>query len=712
MMKNRIFSRKLFFEFMRQLRLPGYIFSAVLCVEAMLIFVSSLLNSYTIDAFGKKVYQLQSFDFLEIHPLSILAIYVIAPILVFCALNWANKRNSSDFYHAVCEKRKCVFLSAFAAAIAWLMIALISSSAIAVISHAVFPKLFLINYASVFVRLAVIVSGSLFVSACVAIAMSITGTVFNNIIVSDILIYLPSAIMFTLRVVVIDELPIMTSHGILGHSYSIPFGMFEMIFNGYNIIDSITAAIYTFIIAVVYTVLAAYSFKIRKSEFAGNSAVGKKMQSVFRVLVGTVFSLIPCAIIFNMLNVNRTYEQPSLRDDVFLLTVLYIIAILAVLIYELIATKKFRNLLSALKSLGYVAIVNIVLIGAMFGMYHGILSFTPDADDIKSVQIFITDRADVNSDYYNALTGEIKLDSKEIRSVISEALKDNVRETKWDSMAYNGYYGYVEDYTVAINTSFGTRYRRIYFNESQYSSLINEIKKDTRYQEIFLKLPKHSDVSINIYTSGIELTEDEEKKLYEYCREDYLAAEFTDVFGDANNYSESQIGSIDITVPVKTSTYHITVYIDEKTPSAYNYLIGLISERNKDIIDDLVYEIEHFYEGTDAREGKTSTDVCFFNMTDENGNRFDKAVFNKDIDFKKLAEFIKNNANNTPKLGDPMISVMFYRDTFEYEIINGETYEKYNPEASKEYFVYIKAEKGKLPDFYTNPYTSEAEQSE
>ena len=44
--------------------------------------------------------------------------------------------------------------------------------------------------------------------------------------------------------------------------------------------------------------------------------------------------------------------------------------------------------------------------------------------------------------------------------------------------------------------------------------------------------------------------------------------------------------------------------------------------------------------------------------------------------------------------------------------IEKETYEKYNPDASKEYFVYIKAEKGKLPDFYTNPYTSESEQSE
>lgn len=709
MMKNRIFSRKLFFEFMRQLRLPGYIFSAILCVEAVLVFISSLLNSYSYDAFGKKVYQLQSFDFLEIHPLSLLAIFVFAPILVFCALNWVNKRNSSDFYHALCEKRECVFLSAFAAAISWLMIALISSSAIAVISHAVFPKLFLINYASVFVRLAVIVSGSLFVSTCVAIAMSVTGTTFNNIIVSNMLIYLPSAILFTLRVVVIDELPIMTSHGILGHSYSIPFGMLEMLVNGYSITDSITSAIYTFIIAVVYTVIAAYLFKIRKSEFAGNSAVGKRMQSIFRVLVGTVFSLIPCAIIFNMLNINPAYEQRSLRDDVFLLTVLYTIVILAVLIYELIATKKFRNLLSALKSLGYVAIVNIALIGAMFGMYHGVLSFTPDTDDIKSVQIYITDRADINSDYYNALTGEIKLDSKEIREIISDALKDNVRETKRKLI---GYSDYAEDYTVAINTTFGTHYRHIYFNESQYSSLINEIKKDTRYQDIFLKLPKYSDVSIKTYTSGIELTEDEEKKLYEYCREDYLAAEFTDVFGDANTYSERQIGSIDITVPVKTSTYPITVYIDQNTPSAYNYLIGLISERNKDIIDDLVYEIEHFYDGTDAREGKTSADVCFFNMTDENGNHFDNAVYNKDIDFKKLAEFIKNNANNTPKLGDPMISVMFYREAFDYEIIDGETYEKYNPEASKEYFVYIKTEKGKLPDFYTNPYTNKTEQAE
>ena len=61
MMKNRIFSRKLYFEFMRQLRLPGYIFSAVLCVEAVLIFIRSLLNSYSYDVFGKKEYQLQSF---------------------------------------------------------------------------------------------------------------------------------------------------------------------------------------------------------------------------------------------------------------------------------------------------------------------------------------------------------------------------------------------------------------------------------------------------------------------------------------------------------------------------------------------------------------------------------------------------------------------------------------------------------------------------
>ena len=709
MMKNRIFSRKLYFEFMRQLRLPGYIFSGILCVEAVLIFIRSLLNSYSYDMFGKKEYQLQSFDFLGIHPLSILAIFIIVPVLVFCALNWVNKRNSSDFYHAVCEKRECVFFSAFAAAITWLMISLISSSAITVVSHAVFPKLFLINYTSVFVRLAVIISGSLFVSACVAIAMSLTGTVFNNLIVSGILIYLPSALIFTIRTVVIEEISIMTSHGVLGHSYSIPFGMFEMIFNGYNIIDSIPAAIYTFIIALVYTVIAAYLFKIRKSEFAGNSAVGKRMQTVFRVLVGTVFSLIPCAIIFNMLNVNPLYEQRSLRDDIFILTVLYTIVVLAVLIYELIATKKFRNLITALKSLGYVAIINIAIVGAMFGIYNGVLSFNPDTDDIKSVRIFITDRADMNSDYYNALTGEIELDSKEIRSVISEALKDNLRETKMNMV---GCTGYVEDYTVAINTSLGTRYRHIYFSESQYSTLINEIKKDKRYQEIFLELPEFSDVSISAYTPGAKLTEDEKEKLYEYCREDYLAAEFTDIFGDANHLSENQIGVIDITVPVKTNTYPITVYIDKNTPSAYNYLIGLISEKNKSIIDDLVYEIEHFYDGTDEKEGKISADVCFFDMEDENGNRFDRAVYNKDIDFKKLAEFIKINASNTPKLGDPMISVMFYRDTFEYEIINGETYEKYNPDASKEYFVYIKAEKGKLPDFYTNPYTSESEQSE
>ncbi len=706
-MKKRNFSPKLFHEFMRQLRLPGWIFTAVLAIEAILITAGGVVSNCYRDEAGKLVFSRSAHSFIDIHPFSIFAIYIIAPILTLCALNWVNKRNSSDFYHSLCEKRETVFLSAFAAAVAWTLIALLSSSFIAVVSHAIFPQMFIINYSSVFSVLAVISAGSIFTAACVAVAMSVTGTLFNNIIISGILIFLPSTLVFTIRTVVSNALEIMTTKGVFGHSFIIPFGLFEVLIYGGDILTSIPAALFTLAVAIVYIAVATFLFRSRKSEFAGMSAVGKKTQTIFRVLVGTVFSLLPCGYIFNLIiNSKRIGYYVNLVEDLFFITVFYTIVVLAVLIYELIATRKFRNLLTALKSLLYVGAVNIALIAIMFGGNAAVLSFTPDADDINSVQVFV-DEGGYNSEYYNAMVSKIKFEGKEIKALVSEALKDNVETIKSNGNVYEYSYSNAStQYTVAINTDFGTRYRKIYLNNKKNDKLMEYLDKNKKYQEIFTTLPEPKDITVNIY-SDCELSKEEEAKLYELCRQDYANSDFSEILNSQNG-SYAAVYSMDIIAKLDSKSYVLSIPVDETTPRAYNYYMEIMTENNKDKIDEFANELEEYTPESGSDIKTTTVDVCFYNVKNDDGTKFDSPVYNNNIDFKVLAEYVRENGNTAPKAGHPMASVMYSIDGFDEVIINGETDYRYNPDKSKYYFMYIPLDETGLPDFYI-PSTTETE---
>ncbi|GEM_PF-1695213 len=702
-MKKRMFSPNLFREFMRQLRLPGYIFTVILCIEAILITISGVISSTQYEEF-KTI----SCEFLTMHPLSVLCIYVIAPIMVLCALNWVNKRNSSDFYHSLCETRECVFISAFAAAAAWIAIAFVSSTFISVISHMIFPSIFIVNYTSVLVSSFVILSGSLFIASCIAIAMSITGTTFNNIIISGILIFLPQSIIFAVRTAVIGNLSFMARDGIFGHSYNAPFAMIESLFTGlgFSVFESIAAAVYTLIIAIVYFVIAVRLFKIRKSEFAGNSAVGKKMQAFFRVLVGTVFSLIPCALIYSIINAKIKYNSAPQTDEIFILFVLYIIMIVAICVYELITTKKLRNLISAAKSLIPITLVNVVLLGAMFGVYYWAISFKPDADDIKSVQLDSTSISYYSDDnYFDAMIDDIKLDSPEIKELVSSSLKKNINAEINYSQSF--FSGDGTEYTVTINTWSGSHKRRIYLTSDENESLINQLNSNKDYQNVFLKLPKVNSTSIaSFYNGGFELNDNQREKLYSLVRQDFANMDFRESFDKVNNmtYKNDPVCNIEITIPVKTKNYRFAISIDEQTPLAYNYFMEISCEHNKANISKVADILNEFVPSDEYKETEQTrfVDVCFYNVKDNAGIAFAQPVYDQDIDFKKLAEFVRKNGSKAPTAGQPMISV-YCEEVKDWNVYKDDSFACY---------MYIPLDSDTLPDFYqSNGNTDDKEKS-
>lgn len=696
-MKNRIFSPSLFREFMRQLRLPGLIFTAVMCIEAILMTAEGVISSKGYDSFGNVIYSTISCNFMSVHPISVLTIYLVAPILVMCALSFVNRRNASDFYHSLCERRECVFISAFVAAASWIAISFLSGSAVAVISHAVFPGIFIFNYASAAVSAIVILSGSLFVASCVAIAMSFTGTVFNNIIMSGILVFLPQSVFFAVRISVIETLSIMTNKGLFGQSYNVPFAILEKMLFGdvLSVFDSIPHAVYTLVFAIIYFIIAILLFKIRKSEFAGNSAVGKKMQAVCRVLVGTVFSLIPAAWIYMMANYNYTIDT----EDIFMVIVLYIIMIVAVGVYELIATRKFRNLISAAKSLIPIAIINAALIGCMFGVYYGVISFKPDSDDIKSVRI-ISNSYD-QYDYFAAMSDKIELDSKEIKQLVSSTLKSNINDE-----INNTYYSDMAYCTVAIKTGTGTHYRSLEFTQKQYAELLDEMNKSEDYQKLFLTLPKVNASNIDFYynyNSDIILTDAQKTELYELLKKDIDGMNFSDSYAllTERMCGDCIIGRIEVTVPVGTRNYNFYILISEFTPKASNYLISFINESAKDKTDKLADILSNFvfdYEKLYNDEADYGVDVCVYNVNNEDGTPYYGGIYNEHIDFKKLAELVRKNAGKAVTVDMPMMTV-----SCDQYVHIGDVDDAFYC------YLYIPLDSDVVPDFYNLAETSHTE---
>ena len=74
-----------------------------------------------------------------------------------------------------------------------------------------FPVYFSVNLMSVLVMCFNVFAGSLLVAASVAVAMCVTGTIFTNIIVSLMIIFIPRLLIYMLVTSVTSSLPLVSS---------------------------------------------------------------------------------------------------------------------------------------------------------------------------------------------------------------------------------------------------------------------------------------------------------------------------------------------------------------------------------------------------------------------------------------------------------------------------------------------------------------------
>ena len=599
-MKNKLFCFKVYIEGIKQLKLIGIMAVIIFSIEAIIIGIGEAISQgFFYGYYGmENTYTVRMMELIDVHPILLLSFCVLAPLLTLYLFSFLNKRNSSDFYHSAPVSRNCLFVNYLGAILTWIAVVLIFSSLIAYITSLFFGNSYYIDIPSVFSLLFNMFAANVLVSAAIALAMSITGTIFSNIIVSLLIIFFPRLISTFFVGMISNTLPILIYNNfmpVLDVKYNVVCGFIFNIFIGnYDMLESfrnVYAGVYTLIIGLIFAFIALILFKKRKSETASKSAPSRLLQTIYHVVIATIVSLVPIFLIFDPI-----VTGSAIRGDIILIIIaMYILAIILTMIFELITSKKFKNLLKVFPSLLIIAIVNILFILCLLGTNKIILDTSPEADEIDYVTfIEVPNYNDytyydyTENRYFAKEISKLEITNPEIIDFIAKSLDENIDDFKNDVE-----YDYSTSKTVYININHGilNSKRKISLSNSQMNELLNILTEEKDFKNIFSSLPEYDDLD-HFFLNNVNTDSENEdiKNIYDTFKE------------EIKSLSPYEWLYLDYDYIASNSIYfeydgkYENIAIGSKTPKTYKALYDYYKNRNSENLDIAENIISNFSE--------------------------------------------------------------------------------------------------------------------
>lgn len=569
-MKNKLsFNANIFIETMRQLRVVGIISAIIMAGITIMRTISIFTES------GEDV----SYTFvgMDCAPWLIVSFILITPILMFQAFHFMDKRNSSDFYHSLPHTRGTIFISVNLAVMAWVIISILAVVIPSMLSALFFSKYITLEYSTFLTFILNNVASCILVCSAISIAKSLSGTILNGIILSGIIIFLPR-FMITMFVSTLEANPLFS--GFIGNRFTesglnpVTSIIFSIMGIDYtvdinDVFTGVSTIIYAVVLGIIYFVIGGFAFCRRNSETASQSAPNKYLQAAYRIIIALVLSSFIIFELFTIICLNKDYYEDYF---VFNVIVSYLVVIFIYLLYELITTKKLKNLVRALPGLGIVAVLNIAMYFGLSGAYKYYMSFRPAPDEINSVTM-ISGSIDTNShDYYynnNWITyndyvlheiGGLKISDKKVIEDVSNALENNVSmaESGIDRLKSFTYQEGSRMVSFEINTNGKSKGRNVVLNSEQYDNLSKIISSNEEFKDAWMTLPSLKDISdINLYDSTGNGYYDA-KELYSEFANEIKKADFETWF---NEYQNGYGTHFEISYVIDGRMYHTNIPI-------------------------------------------------------------------------------------------------------------------------------------------------------
>lgn len=536
-MKKKGFDKSLFWEGMRQLRVGGIVLLIISLFLDWVIPITEWMNYENAKRAGAQTAFTVSANTLA--PFSAVLLYVIPVVLCLVLFRPFHTRSGSDFYHSLANTRGSLYISLGAAALTWYYFITVVSVLSTALLYVLLGASLIPSYVP-YVLFTCLAGGTL-VSAAALLSASLTGTIPGNIVLGALILFLPRLVTSLFAGAVTTSLPIVGSEslGIVGDSsFNIPANFVLSAtssgFGGSRLAGlsgtsgfflSGGAIAYTYILAAVYFVLGWLAFRTRRSEMAGSNAPSRLLQHVYRCVIALpVALLIPY---FAVLGNNNT-------DQTSTYVILGVAALFIYFLYELLTTKKLKNLLTA-------APVTLVLVGLCLafglgvrGVQRNVLAQDVPTNKIASVQLTpVQNNGQRGGDpqYNDLLTQDIRYTQDDIRAQVADDLDAAVQKLRYkiSPAVKTGVQSFDPSYAAVIRTTDGqtlTRYLGDIANmngseSTPWQKLQALIAENADAAEKSTALPQTGEIK-NVSTSVVE-DNSQARRLWDSFRAEYAA---------------------------------------------------------------------------------------------------------------------------------------------------------------------------------------------
>jgi ABC-2 type transport system permease protein len=457
---------------------------------------------------------------------------------------------------------------------------------------------------------------------------------------------------------------------IIDSTYNIVTNVSFFVFS-FNLVEvrasfiEIGSGIYTLVLGILYIALTAFFFYKRKSESAERSAPNTVLQTIYRISCAMVICLIPCSMIYSQY---IEESESSSIIDLFLIVLFYLFALLVYFIYELITTRKWKNLLSAIPSLGFLVLLNLVFIFSVITVHNKALDFEPSADEIRSIRLVSNDHFsffDDHGSYINIKRRDIHLTDSAILEMVSKQLAETNKQVK--KLSGSGY-GYSVDermLSIAFEMSGRTIYRNIVLTDQNETLLKERLAQNPEYNEIYSNLPVlgESGTSVTIY----QLSKADAEEIYEQFKKEWMNMSFEKKYDHiTQNFSESSfsgkdsipLAEIEVQTHIGVESPYFYLYITKGTPDTYKLYIDKI---NKTETADIMQQALK-----DALQSPTQGAYFQVNALEEN-NEMDNKYYDLEFlsaseerEIERMISELEKNRSNAVDIEKPILQLDLY----------------------------------------------------
>lgn len=559
-MKN-VFSVKLYLEGLKKIKLLGVAASIVVIVANALFPILTLLS---LRSWNDRPSEIEVKSLLEHIPLGFFMMG-FAILFVHAMFSYLNDRCRSDFYHALPQKRVCVFVSFGAAILSWMFGILVVSSLLNFILWMVIPDI-TVSFGVVIAAPLIYFAAAFLVAGFMAVAMTLTGTDMNNYLIFLLIFLIVRITGGTFLSCAEEMIPTFfvgaSAFRFLKWEYFLPvtilFSMFE---NDISLLTSAGVIVYGVVLGVLLWIVAAWLYSIRRSEMAGKSAPNRFLQHVYRCAVSLPFFMWSLYWI----------EDESVSTAI----VFFVMALVVYFLYELLTTKKLKNLVGAIPVLLVPLVCCGIFVGSIALMGKAYDSVRPTPEEIESVAIC----SDYNAYTYGSSTranfgSEIWVKNEELARMVSENLVKTIDRDFSENE-------YVSHENFAIRKTDGkVIYRRIDFSYEDLTTMWDIYRHCDEYIEEMVKIPQENTVQGIFLPLPKDLTDAEAKELYHTFFKEYNSLPAATKADLLNNGYYEPVWKMYVYGTVNLQEYDATFFISrEYLPVTYDAITSLYFEK-------------------------------------------------------------------------------------------------------------------------------------